>query len=54
MGVLIVIAIVVAIVLILLGVFVEVAKFLLWIGIVLLVIALIGWLLRYISGRRTT
>ena len=46
-GLLIVLA-VVGIVLILLGVFVEVVKFLLWIGIVLLLIALIWWLMRVV------
>lgn len=49
----IIILIVVAIALILLGVFVEVAKFLLWIGLVVLVIGVIWWLIQYIGGRRT-
>ncbi|GAA5201227.1 hypothetical protein [Microbacterium jejuense] len=43
-----VILLVVGIVLLLFGVFVEAAKFLLWIGIVIIVIAIIAWLLRYI------
>ncbi|MGN6219696.1 MAG: hypothetical protein ACTHNQ_09330 [Microbacterium sp.] len=43
-----VILLIVGIVLLLLGVFVEAAKFLLWIGIVIIVIAIIAWLLRYI------
>ncbi len=43
-----IILLVVAIVLILLGVFVEAAKFLLWIGLVILIIAIIAWLMRVI------
>ncbi len=43
-----IILLVVAIVLILLGVFVEAAKFLLWIGLVVLVIAIIAWLMKVI------
>lgn len=43
-----VILLIVGIVLLLLGVFVEAAKFLLWIGIVIIVIAIIAWLIRYI------
>lgn len=49
MGVLIVIAIVVAIVLILVGAFVGVVKFLLWVGIAILLISLIAWLMRSIK-----
>lgn len=48
---LLVILIIVGIVLLLLGVFVEAVKFLLWIGIVILVIAVIAWLMRSIRGR---
>lgn len=48
------ILIIIAIVLILLGVFVEVAKFLLWVGIALLVVGIIWWLMQYIAGRRST
>ncbi|MEO6943046.1 MAG: hypothetical protein ABI238_00120 [Terrimesophilobacter sp.] len=43
---------VIAVILLLLGGFVSAVKFLLWIGIILLVIAVIGWLFRYITGRR--
>lgn len=43
-----------AIVLLLLGGFVEAVNFLLWVGLVLLIIAAIVWLMRFISGRRTT
>jgi hypothetical protein len=39
---------IIGIVLLLFGIFVEAAKFLLWIGIVIIVIAVIAWLMRYI------
>mgnify|MGYP007082237101 CR=1 FL=1 len=41
----------VGIALILLGVFIEAAKFLIWLGIVLLVVSAVMTLLRQISGR---
>jgi len=47
-----VILLVVGIVLLLLGVFVEAVKFLLWIGLVIIIIAVIAWLMRFI--RRQT
>jgi len=43
-----VILLIVGIVLLLLGLFVEAAKFLLWIGIIILVVAVIIYLMRYI------
>src|SRR6476619_420302 len=43
-----VILLIIGVVLLLLGLFVEAAKFLLWIGIVLVVVAIIAWLFRYI------
>lgn len=43
---------IVGIVLLLLGVFIEAVKFLLWIGLVLVIIAVIAWLMRFI--RRQT
>lgn len=43
-----VILLIVGIVLLLLGIFVEAAKFLLWIGLVIVVLAVIAWLMRYI------
>ncbi|WP_439591286.1 hypothetical protein [Microbacterium sp.] len=52
MPALLIILIVVGIVCLLLGVFVEAVKFLLWLGIVILVIAVIAWLMRFI--RRQT
>lgn len=45
------IILIVAIVLALIGGFVEAVKFLLWVGIVLAIIAVIGWLLSAIRGR---
>lgn len=48
-----VILLVIGVVLLLLGLFVEAAKFLLWIGIVIVVLAVIAWLLRYIRRGRT-
>lgn len=42
------ILLVVGLVLLLLGVFVEAAKFLLWVGIVIVVLAIIAFLFRYI------
>lgn len=44
--------IVIAIILALVGGFVEAVNFLLWVGLVLLVIAVIAWLFRSIAGRR--
>lgn len=52
-GLLILIAIV-AIIVLGFGFFVKAVGFLIWVGIVLLIVAVIGWLLRSISGRRTT
>jgi hypothetical protein len=49
---LLIIVAVVAVVLLLTGGFVQSLNFLLWVGIVLLVIAVIAWLARSISGRR--
>ena len=43
-----VILLIVGIVLLLLGVFIEAAKFLLWIGIVIVIIAIIAWMMRFI------
>lgn len=46
------ILLVVGLVLLFLGIFVEAVKFLLWIGIIILVIAVIAWLMKFI--RRQT
>jgi len=43
-----VVLLIIGVVLLLFGIFVEAAKFLLWIGIVIVVIAVIAWLMRYI------
>ncbi|MET4619264.1 hypothetical protein VUN82_01470 [Micrococcaceae bacterium Sec5.1] len=52
MNTLLIIAGVVAIVLLLVGGFSSALNWLLWVGVVLLVIAAIGWLLSFMSGRR--
>ena len=52
MNLLLIIVIVAAVVLALVGGLVEALQFLLWVGIILLVLAVIAWLLRMISGRR--
>ncbi|GAT88357.1 hypothetical protein CVCC1112_3016 [Paenarthrobacter nicotinovorans] len=52
MNTLLIIAGVVAIVLLLVGGFSQALNWLLWVGVVLLVIAAIGWLLSFMSGRR--
>ncbi|WP_144765551.1 DUF4175 domain-containing protein [Curtobacterium sp. 9128] len=51
MPALLIIAIVIGLVLLFSGIFVGALKFLLWIGIVLIILAIIGWLLRSIRGR---
>ncbi|TFC70796.1 hypothetical protein [Cryobacterium sp. TMT2-4] len=52
MNVLLVIVAIIAIALLFTGGFVESLNFLIWVGIVLVVIALIVWLARVISGKR--
>ncbi|MGP3535332.1 hypothetical protein ACTU3I_11105 [Microbacterium sp. RD1] len=47
-----VILLIVGVVLLLLGIFVEAVKFLLWVGAIILVLAIIAWLIRVI--RRQT
>ena len=49
----IVIIIIVAIILAITGGLVQSLNFLLWVGLVLLVLAVIAWLLRSLTGRRT-
>jgi hypothetical protein len=51
MNLLFIIIIIVAIVLAVTGGFVQSVNFLLWVGIVLLILAVIAWLIRSISGR---
>lgn len=52
MNILLIVVAIVAIILLLTGGFVQSLNFLLWVGIVLLVIAVIAFLARSISGRR--
>lgn len=52
MNILLIIIGVVAVVLLLTGGFVQSLNFLLWVGLVLAIIAVIVWLVRVISGRR--
>ena len=52
MNILLAIVAIVAVVLLFTGGFVQSLNFLLWVGIILLVIAVIVWLARMISGRR--
>jgi hypothetical protein len=52
MNLLFIIIIIVAIVLAVTGGLVSSVNFLLWVGIVLLILAVIAWLIRVISGRR--
>jgi hypothetical protein len=49
MPALVIVLIVVGIVLLLLGLFVEAVKFLLWVGLVILIVAVIAWLMRFIK-----
>lgn len=52
MNILFVIVAIIAVVLLITGGFVQSLNFLLWVGVVLLVLAVIAFLLRMISGRR--
>lgn len=54
MNALLIIVAIVAIILLFIGGFAQAVQWLLWVGIVLLIIAVIVWLLRFISGRRNT
>ena len=54
MSIFLTIVIVLAVVLAITGGLVQSLNFLLWIGIVLAVIAIIAWLIRSISGRNST
>ena len=53
MNVLFVIVAIIAIVLLITGGFVQSLNFLLWVGVVLLILAVIAFLIRMISGRRS-
>lgn len=50
---LLIVAGVIAIVLLLVGGFTPALNFLLWVGLIILVVAVIGWLLSFASGRRS-
>ncbi|HJB64118.1 hypothetical protein [Microbacterium faecale] len=52
MNILLWIIVIVAVVLLVLGGIVEAVRFLLWVGIALVLIAVIAWLIRSIAGRR--
>ena len=54
MSIILTITIVVAVILAITGGLVQSLSFLLWIGIVLAVIAIVAWLIRAISGRNST
>jgi len=49
---LLIIAAILAVILLIVGGIVEAVQFLLWVGLVLLIVAAIAFLLRVISGRR--
>lgn len=53
MNVILIVVAIVAVALLITGGLVESLNFLLWVGIVLAVIAIIVWLVQYISGRST-
>jgi hypothetical protein len=51
MNILIAVIAIIAVILLFTGGFVQSLNFLLWVGLVLLVIAAIVWLVRYLGGR---
>lgn len=53
MNALLIIIAIVAIILLFIGGFAQAVQWLLWVGIVLLIIAIIVWLVRFLSGRRS-
>lgn len=54
MNLLIILIAIIAIALLITGGLVETLSFLLWVGLVLAIIAIIVWLIRFITGRRPT
>ncbi|GGR17886.1 MULTISPECIES: hypothetical protein [Agromyces] len=52
MNILLIIIVIIAIILAITGGLVQSLNFLLWVGLVLLAIAVISWLIRSIAGRR--
>jgi hypothetical protein len=53
MNILFIVIVIVAIALAITGGLVEAAGFLLWVGLILLVLTVIAWLLRSLSSKRT-
>lgn len=53
MNILLIVIAVIAVILLVTGGFVQSLNFLLWVGVILLVIAIIAWLLRRVSGRKS-
>lgn len=53
MNPLLVIVLIVAVILLFVGGFVQALNWLLWVGVVLLIVAVIAWLFRMMSGRRS-
>ncbi|MFF2370524.1 MULTISPECIES: hypothetical protein [unclassified Agromyces] len=53
MNILVAIIAIVAIILLFTGGFVQSLNFLLWVGLVLLILAVIVWLVRFLGGKRT-
>ncbi|MFB6612505.1 hypothetical protein ACFCVO_19450 [Agromyces sp. NPDC056379] len=53
MNILLIIVVIVAVILAITGGFVQSLNFLLWVGLVLLAIAVIAWLIRMIAGRNS-
>lgn len=52
MNIFLAIIIVIAVVLALVGGFVEAVNFLFWVGLILLILAVIAWLIRSLTGNR--
>ena len=53
MNILVAIVAIIAVILLFTGGFVQSLNFLLWVGVVLLIIAAVVWLLRFLTGRRS-
>ncbi|GAA1954944.1 MULTISPECIES: hypothetical protein [Agromyces] len=53
MNILVAIIAIVAVILLFTGGFVQSLNFLLWVGLVLLILAVIVWLVRFLGGKRT-
>ena len=52
MNILLVVVAIIAIILLVTGGFVQSLNFLLWVGVVLLVLAIIAWLFRVLTGKK--